>query len=73
MELNIEEYFGVLEIISYSITLGRSYYMKNSFYPLEIHDIEYTSNWQLILTHPRWTKMNLYLSIIHMWGTDRRP
>ena len=44
MELKIEEYFGVLEIISYSITLGRSYYMKNSFYPLEIHDIEYTSN-----------------------------
>lgn len=43
MELNVEEYFGVLEIISYSITLGRSYYMKTSFYPLKIHT-EYTSN-----------------------------
>lgn len=42
MGLKIEEYFGVLEIISYSITLGRSYYMKTSFYPLKIH-IEYVN------------------------------
>lgn len=37
MGLNFEEHFYVSEIIFYSITLSKSYYMPTSFYPLKIH------------------------------------